>query len=399
MHRWTFLARQGGSLARAGWFDTQHGRVETPLFMPVGTQATVKSLLPTELKSAGAQMVLANAYHLPRQPGAELIATMGGLHRFMHWDRPLLTDSGGFQVFSLGHGPGGRARSRDRDGAPLLECIDENGVTIRSHLDGSSRLLTPESSMEAQRLLGADVIMAFDECLPDSASWEESRQAMERTHRWLARCRAAWHARPTSANGAPQGLFGIVQGGRHAALRRESAAFVAGLDLAGFAVGGESIGYVKATTASVLDWIAELLPEDRPRYAMGVGAPDDFFTVVARGIDMFDSVLPTRLARNGTVFTHRGRLRLLDAAYAADVRPIDDHCACSTCRTYSRAYLRHLFKAGEALGPRLASLHNVAYCCSLVRAMRDAIITGTFADLQTRYLAGYAPRAQVGDRC
>lgn len=386
MWRFRTEARDVGSLARAGYFDTPHGRVVTPLFMPVGTHATVKGLLPTELEAAGAQIVLANAYHLARQPGARVVAALGGLHALMGWRGPILTDSGGFQVFSLGRSPGRHAS--------LVERVDEEGVRLRVPGAGLLRM-TPETSMEEQRLLGADVVMAFDECLPDDVDERRARESMERTHRWLVRCRESWSRDARSSQGAPQALFGIAQGGVYPALRRESAAFVASLDLPGFAVGGESIGFSKATTGAVLDWIADLVPHDRPRYAMGVGEPDDFFDVVSRGIDMFDCVLPTRMARNGTVFTRHGRLRLLAREAADDGRPIDDECGCATCRVFSRAYLRHLFKAREPLGPQLASVHNADFCCKLVLRIRESILRGTFQELRRGFLGTY--RAGAGE--
>ncbi len=357
--------------------------------MPVGTQATVKSLLPHELSRAGAQIVLSNAYHLLRQPGPALVAAHGGLHGFMNWKGPILTDSGGFQVFSLGGRASTGTAPNSRTVSPLLERVDEEGVTLKSHVDSTRYLVSPESSIDLQRQLGADIVMAFDECLPDSVDMATARGGMERTHRWLARCQDRFAEQETAARGRVQGLFGIVHGGIYRTLRRESAEFVASQQLAGFAVGGESIGFHKQTTREVLEWIIDFLPSLRPRYAMGVGEPDDFADVIGRGMDMFDCVLPTRLARNGTVFTADGRLRLVSSSHAMDGRPIDEACGCSTCQRYSRGYLRHLFKAGEPLGPRLASVHNTTYCCHIVNSMRRAILDGTFHGFQADYIQRY----------
>ena len=376
------VGRDRATGARAGLFRTPHGVVATPVFMPVGTQATVKAVCPEELRRAGAQIVLANTYHLYLRPGSRTVAELGGLHRFMGWGGPILTDSGGFQVFSLsqpGRGESGRAEG-------LVE-VDEDGATFRSHLDGSLRRFTPELAVEVQEELGADVIMAFDECSSTAGGYDEARRGMERTHRWAERCRARWsELEAGKRDRPPQALFGIVQGGAFRDLRRASAEFVAGLALPGVAIGGESIGYSKRLTRDILEWVADLLPEGRPRYAMGVGEPDDFFAVVEGGVDMFDSVLPTRMARNGTLLTARGRLRVVNAEHAADPRPIEPGCDCYTCARFSRAYLRHLFKSQCLLAYRLATLHNLRFCLRLVGQIREAILVGTFAELRDEYL-------------
>ncbi len=336
--------------------------------MPVGTQATVKSLTPGDLRSAGAQVILGNTYHLSLRPGAERIARLGGLHRFMAWDGPILTDSGGFQVFSLGH----------------LGRIDEDGITFASHLDGSPQRLTPERSMEIQALLGSDIAMAFDQLVDPARPPDEVREAMERTHRWAARSVAA-HAH------ADQALFGIVQGGIDPNLRQRSVAAIAALDVDGIAIGGLSVGESKAEMAATLDTVAGALGEDaRPRYLMGVGAPPDFFVGVERGVDLFDSVLPTRVARNGQLWTSEGRLNLRNARFLDDPRPLDAECPCETCTNHSRAYLAHLFRAGELLAFRLATVHNVTYTLDLMRSIRTALADGSFASLRDAVTARYA---------
>jgi len=373
LFRYEVLRRDSGSRARAGCFWTPHGVVETPTFMPVGTQATVKTLDPDELRTVGSQMILANTYHLMLRPGADRVAELGGLHHLMRWEGPILTDSGGFQVWSLAQ----RARGRS------LVRIDEDGVTFASHLDGSRHRVTPERAIDIQTQLGADVIMAFDECTPKDADRAALRQATERTHRWARRCKARWLEHQVTGS-RPQALFGIVQGGGDRDLRRRSAEEIGSLDLPGIAIGGESIGYSKEQTTQILDWIGDLLPEDRPRYAMGVGDPVDFWTVVERGIDIFDSVLPTRLARNGTLLTRHGRLKILNAAYREDSDPIDSACRCLTCQNFSRAYVHFLLRAGEVLGHRLATLHNLTYCLDLTAEMRAALRAGTFNQLRVR---------------
>jgi queuine tRNA-ribosyltransferase len=365
----TLEAEQGR--ARAGLFDTPHGPILTPVFAPVGTQATVKAVQPRELREMGASLVLANTYHLHLRPGDELISDLGGLHSFMAWDGPLLTDSGGFQVFSLGN----------------TTDIDGDGVTFRDHLDGTLRRFTPETSIQIQHHLGADIIMAFDQCpVPDDRA--AVRAALDRTHRWLARS-AEEHQR--SGDPARQALFGIVQGGIFPDLRAESAEFVQSMNLPGYAIGGLAVGETKAQMNAALDNTVPLLAADRPRYLMGVGSPEDLVHGVARGIDIFDCVLPTRLARNSAALTRQGRLNLRNQQYAADPRPVEPGCACYACAHFSRAYIRHLVKASEILGCQLLSLHNLHLLLTLMREMRAAILDGTFVEYATAFLAAYRP--------
>ena len=365
----TFSATTTGR-ARLGTLTTPHGAIATPQFMPVGTQATVKSLTPGDLRSAGTQIILGNTYHLSLRPGAERIARLGGLHRFMAWDGPILTDSGGFQVFSLAH----------------LGRVDDDGVTFASHLDGSPQRLTPERSMELQELLGSDIAMAFDELIDPTRPHAEVERAMSRTQGWAERCLTA-HTRPDQA------LFGIIQGGVDPGLRRRSATDVAALPFDGLAIGGLSVGETKAEMASTLDVVAETLGDDaRARYLMGVGSPLDFFAAVERGIDLFDCVLPTRVARNGQLWTSVGRLNLRNARFADDAAPLDADCRCETCRDYSRAYLSHLFRAEELLAYRLASVHNLTYTLDLMQRIRAALADGSFASLRES-VAGHYERA------
>ncbi|HET8587904.1 MAG TPA: tRNA guanosine(34) transglycosylase Tgt [Candidatus Limnocylindria bacterium] len=370
----TFTATSTGR-ARIGTLVTPHGTVHTPQFMPVGTQATVKSLTPGDLHAAGVEMILGNTYHLSLRPGAERIARLGGLHAFMAWDGPILTDSGGFQVFSLAH----------------LRRVDEDGVTFASHLDGSAQRLTPERSIEIQQLLGSDVAMAFDQLVDPTLSPAAVAEAMERTHRWAERSLAA-HDR------SDQALFGIIQGGVDVGLRRASAAAISAMPFDGLAVGGLSVGESKAQMAATLDVVAEALGDDpRVRYLMGVGSPLDFFTGVERGIDLFDCVLPTRVARNGQLWTSEGRLNLRNARFVDDPAPLDAACGCETCRSYSRAYLAHLFRAEELLAYRLASLHNVTYTLDLMRRIRDALADGSFEALRSRVADRYQ-RVEAGSK-
>ena len=336
--------------------------------MPVGTQATVKSLSPDDLRRAGAQMILGNTYHLNLRPTAERIARLGGLHRFMGWDGPILTDSGGFQVFSLAH----------------LRRVDDDGATFTSHIDGSTHRLTPERAMEIQALLGSDVAMAFDQLVDPTLPAVEVRDAMERTHRWAARSLVA-------RGRADQAVFGIIQGGIDSALRRESTAQIAALGFDGIAVGGLSVGETKQEMSATLEVVAEALGDDpRPRYLMGVGAPDDFFAAVERGIDLFDCVLPTRVARTGQVWTDAGRLNLRNSALQDDPGPIDEACACEACRNHSRAYLAHLFRAGELLGHRLATVHNVTWTLELMRRMRGSLGDGSYGVLKAHVTNAFA---------
>ena len=351
--------------ARLGRLDTPHGPLETPVFAPVGTQATVKAMRPRDLRELGATLVLANTYHLYLRPGDELIRDLGGLHRFMAWDGPILTDSGGFQVFSLSD----------------TRRIDDDGVTFKSHHDGSSHRFTPERSIAIQENLGADVIMMFDECPPPN-EYDYVRQSLGRTHAWAERCLAA-KTRPDQA------LFGIVQGGVFRALREQSAAFLLGLDLPGYAIGGLAVGESKAEMHAVLEWLHPVLPAGKPRYLMGVGAPEDLVNGVLRGIDIFDCVLPTRIARNGAALVLGGRINLRNAHYTADPSPIDPTCACSTCATFSRAYLRHLVMANEILAHILLTTHNLHFLLSLMDDLRKAIRKGSLAEFAGEFLAHY----------
>jgi len=342
--------------ARTGTFSTPHGLLQTPVFAPVGTQATVKALTPAQVADIGATLVLSNTYHLYLRPGDDLIAGFGGLHRFMRWPKPMLTDSGGFQVFSL-------AQTRE---------IDDDGVTFRSHIDGSEHRFTPEKSIRIQENLGADIIMAFDECA-DPNNHEYIKGAMERTHRWAERCVKAKRR-------ADQALFGIVQGGVDPDLRAASAEFIAALDTPGIAIGGLSVGETKDEMHATLDVVTPLLPEDKPRYLMGVGTPEDIINGIARGIDIFDCVLPTRLARHHAAFSPEGRLNMMNAAFARDERPIDEDCDCYTCKTFTRAYIRHLIVAKELLAGTLLSIHNLRALIRLVEDIRGYIAEGTFEE-------------------
>lgn len=344
------IARDGR--ARAGLFHTPHGTLETPLFAPVGTQATVKALTPQQLSDLGADLLLANTYHLYLRPGTEVVAAAGGLHPFMGWQRPLLTDSGGYQVFSMAE------RRR----------VDSDGVTFHSHLDGSEHRFTPEVSIQLQEELGADIIMAFDEC-PEPHDRTYNQAAMARTHSWAERCLAA-------KSRSDQALFPIIQGGVFEDLRRESAEFISSLDTPGIAIGGLSVGESKDEMYEILDTLEPLLPEHKPRYLMGVGSPDDLLEAISRGVDWFDCVLPTRLARNDAAMSLQGRMNMRKAAYAQDQRPLDPECSCYTCRSFSRAYLRHLATTGEMLSSTLLSIHNLHTLIDLTLRMRRAIIEG-----------------------
>ncbi len=341
-------------LARRARLSFPRGVVETPAFMPVGTYGTVKAMTSEELIALGAQIVLANTFHLMLRPGVEVIRRCRDLHRFMHWEGPILTDSGGFQVFSLGE----------------LRKITEAGVRFRSPVDGSPVFLGPEESMAVQRALGSDIVMIFDECTPYPAALDTARASMELSLRWAARSREA-HA------DNPAALFGIVQGGMHESLRERSLAGLVGIGFDGYAIGGLSVGEPKADRLRVLDFLADRLPTDRPRYLMGVGTPEDIVAAVCRGIDMFDCVMPTRHARNGWLFTHQGTVKIRNAVHRTDEGPLDSLCDCTTCRNYSRAYLYHLYKCNEILGARLNTIHNLHYYQTLMRGLRDAIAAGT----------------------
>lgn len=356
--------------ARAGRLHTPHGIIETPAFMPVGTQATVKAVLPRDLKEIGAQIILSNTYHLMLRPGADLVEQAGGLHAFMHWDRPILTDSGGFQVFSLGE-----------------NCkLDAQGASFRSHIDGSLHRMTPESAIHIQNQLGADIIMAFDQCAAYPAAHEDIRLAMERTHNWLERCVRA-HDREDQA------LFGIIQGGLFEDLRAQSAAFVAGMETPGIAIGGLSVGEPLPEMLRILDILQPMLPAHKPHYLMGVGTADYLVESVWRGVDMFDCVLPTRMARTGAALTPNGRINLKNAQFERDFTPIDAACDCYACRNYTKAYLRHLIKAQEILAPMLLSMHNLRFLIRFAQRMRESILQGTFPAFRQATMAAFLPNS------
>jgi queuine tRNA-ribosyltransferase len=353
--------------ARLGRVHTPHGSFDTPAFMPVGTQATVKTMSPEELKEMNAGIILSNTYHLFLRPGHELVKRAGGLHKFMNWDRAILTDSGGFQVFSL---------SENRK-------ITEEGVEFRSHLNGDKLFLSPEKAMEIQNALGSDIMMAFDECPPYPAEYEYIKKSTERTSRWAERCLAS-HARKDD-----QALFAIVQGGMHEDLRRQSAAELTSMDFPGYAIGGLSVGEPKHLMYEVLDYTTPLLPANKPRYLMGVGSPDALIEGSIRGIDMFDCVLPTRIARNGTCMTSQGRLVIRNQKHADDFGPLDPECSCYTCRNYSRAYIRHLIKADETFGIRLTTYHNLHFLLELMKQVRQAIHDDRLLDFRDEFFARY----------
>jgi len=361
--RFTLQACDGQ--ARVGLMETPHGPVPTPVFCPVGTQATVKTLTPHELVDLNAHMILANTYHLYLRPGARVIQRLGGLHRFMGWSGPILTDSGGFQVFSL-------------EG---LRQVDDDGVTFRSHIDGSEHRFTPELVVEIQEQLGSDIAMVLDECAPP-LDYDYNVEALRRTHLWAERCLKA-HRRPDQA------LFGIVQGGIFRDLRAESARVLTAMGFPGYAIGGLSVGESKEQMLATLEFVLPLLPENKPRYLMGVGSPEDLVEGIARGVDIFDCVLPTRLARNGAVFTPEGRVNLRNARFRDDPRPIQEDCTCYTCRHFSRAYLRHLIVAKEMLGARLNTLHNIHFLLELVRRARLAILEGRYQAFRQAFWARY----------
>ena len=371
--RFELLGTDGG--ARHGRMHTARGLVDTPAFMPVATQGSVKSLVPADLRAAGAQIVLANTYHLWLRPGHELIRELGGLHRFMAWDGPVLTDSGGFQVWSLSR----------------LRTVREEGVEFRSHVDGSLRFLSPESCVEIQRALGVDVIHPLDECLAHPATEAETERSLALTLRWLARAHAA-HAKDDRG----QALFGIVQGGAYDGLRRRAVEETVALGCAGYSIGGLAVGEPTPRMYAITELVAGLLPADRPRYLMGVGKPPDLVEAVARGVDLFDCVMPTRNARNGQVFTPAGPLTISQARFTRDPAPIDADCRCEACRLFSRAYLRHLFMARELTAYRLLTLHNVTFYLGLMAAMREAIADARFPAFRARFLDRYGVESQGG---
>lgn len=353
--------------ARRGRLHTPHGVIETPIFMPVGTKATVKAMTPEELKAIGSQIILSNTYHLYLRPGHELIAKAGGLHKFMHWDKPILTDSGGFQVFSLGE----------------LRKITEEGVAFQSHNDGSRHFISPEKAVEIQTALGSDIMMAFDECAPYPAEHDYVKKSLERTTRWAARCKEAhW-------NTEKQALFGIVQGGMYRDLREQSARELLELDFPGYAIGGLSVGEPKELMYEVLDYTTPLLPADKPRYLMGVGTPDHLIEGTIRGVDMFDCVLPTRIARNGTALTSLGKVVIKNKKYEEDFTALDPNCTCYTCTNYTRAYLRHLCKENEILSARLLTNHNLYFLLNLMSGIRTAIESDSLRDFSQNFYEKY----------
>ncbi len=360
----THICRQSG--ARLGVLHTPHGDIPTPIYMPVGTAACVKAMTPREMEEIGTKILLSNTYHLHLRPGEELVREAGGLHRFMGWDKPILTDSGGFQVFSLAG----------------IRKIEEQGVTFRSHLDGSRQFIGPEESMDIQQALGSDIAMAFDVCSPFPCDWETAKVNMERTHRWAERCKAH-HTREDQA------LFGIVQGAFYKDLRVESAKALRDMDFIGYGIGGLSVGEPKPVMYEMLDELMPYMPEEKPRYLMGVGTPDCFIEGILRGVDMFDCVLATRIARNGTVLTSRGRVVVKNGRFAHDFGPLDEACDCYACRNFSRAYIRHLFNAKEITGGRLASIHNLRFLIHMMEEIREAIAEDRFLDYRREFYERY----------
>lgn len=365
--KFELIKKDAGSKARRGRITTPHGVIETPVFMPVGTQATVKAMKPESVNDTGAQIILANTYHLMLRPGSDIVREAGGLHEFMNWHKPILTDCGGFQVFSLGH----------------LRKITEEGAAFSSHIDGSKHMLSPEKSMEVQNDLGSDIIMAFDECAPPDADYDYIAKSQARTTRWLDRCIAA------HKNTDTQALFGIMQGGFFKDLREESAAAIVERDLPGYAIGGISVGETKEEYIGVLEYAPDLLPENKPRYVMGIGTPDYILEAVERGVDMFDCVEPTRIARHGMAMTSRGRVSIKNAKYERDFGPLDPECDCYTCRNYSRAYLRHLFKAGETMSHMLLSEHNLRFLSKLSEDIRTSIDQDRFTEFKSEFYGKY----------
>lgn len=361
------IKKDSRTKARRGRVNTPHGPIETPVFMPVGTAGTVKAMKPEEVRDMGAQIILGNTYHLYLRPGHEVVKAAGGLHKFMNWERAILTDSGGFQVFSLG----------------AMRKISEEGVEFRSHIDGSKHMLSPEKSMEIQNALGSDIMMAFDECAPYPADRNYVKNSLERTTRWLKRCKE-YHK-----NTEQQSLFGIMQGGMYKDLRKQSAEEIVELDLPGYAIGGLSVGEPKEIMYEVMDDCVDYLPADKPRYLMGVGSPDCLFEGVERGIDMFDCVLPTRIARHGMAMTSQGRVNIKNAKYERDFTPLDPNCDCYTCRNYSKAYLRHLFKSDEILSAMLMTTHNLHFLVNTMAGIRKAIEEDRFLEYKKEFYDSY----------
>ncbi len=358
--------------ARLGKLETAHGVIETPIFMPVGTAGSVKALTQQMLEELEAQIILGNTYHLYLRPGHELIASLGGLHKFISWPHPILTDSGGFQVFSLSE----------------IRKTTEEGVTFKSHLDGSKHLLSPERSIEIQLALGSDIIMAFDECTPYPATLQQVAESLALTSRWASRSLAEFNRRTSSEQGESEksALFGIIQGGVYLEMRQRSAEELLTLDLPGYAIGGLSVGEEKGYTYDVTEYLAPLMPKDKPRYLMGVGTPEDLIECVRRGVDMFDCVMPSRNARNGQLFTSKGKVNIKNAKYAKDERPLDEECTCQTCKRYTRAYLRHLYHAKEILSAILCTQHNIHFYLDTMKKIRQSIRLGFFTEFRQQYL-------------
>lgn len=387
-----------GTLGRAGVIETPHGVIHTPAFVSVGTKATVKALTPEELKSAGAEVVLANTYHLYLEPGAERVKSFGGLHKFMNWSGPMMTDSGGFQVFSLGAAygkelskvvkitnPEQMLQERSLEGEePRLAKIGADGVSFRSHHDGSLHYITPEKSIEIQHNLGADIIFAFDECTSPAETLRYQEEALERTHRWAKKSLEYHKSKP---NAETQALFGIVQGGRDEGLRKKSAKYISSLDFDGFGIGGS---FAKEDMETAVKWVNEILPEEKPRHLLGIGEPEDLLMGIENGVDLFDCVAPTRNGRGGTLYTHGGKVNIRNAEFRDDTKPLDPECDCYTCKNYSRAYLCHLFRAHEMLGGTLGSIHNLHFIINLVKRARQATLDGNFFEFKKSFLEKYS---------
>lgn len=384
-------------LGRAGILETPHGVIETPAFVSVGTKASVKALTPEQILETGAEVVLANTYHLYLEPGDERVKKFGGLHKFMNWSGPMMTDSGGFQVFSLGAAYGKELskvvsitdpsqllaeRSTDSE-VPRLAQIGADGVSFRSHHDGSLHYITPEKSIEIQHNLGADIIFAFDECTSPTETFEYQEEAMERTHRWAQR---SLDFHKSKSNSESQALFGIVQGGREESLRKRSAEFMKSLEFDGFGIGGS---FAKEDMETAVKWVNEILPPEKPRHLLGIGEPEDLFMGVENGVDLFDCVAPTRNGRGGTLYTSRGKINIRNAEFREDLKPVDEECACNVCKNYSRAYLCHLYRAHEMLGGTLGSIHNLYFIINLVKKMRESILDDSFQEFKKEFLERY----------
>jgi queuine tRNA-ribosyltransferase len=384
------------ALGRAGVIETPHGVIHTPAFVTVGTKATVKALTPEDVKAMGAEVVLANTYHLYLEPGSDRVRKFGGLHKFMNWSGPIMTDSGGFQVFSLGAAygktiskvvsitdPSQLLSERSVDGEQPLAKVGADGVSFRSHLDGSTHYITPEKSIEIQHDLGADIIFAFDECTSPTEDYKYQEEALERTHRWAKRSLEYHQSKP---NKDTQALFGIVQGGREEDLRKRSAEFFKDLSFDGYGIGGS---FAKEDMSTAVKWVNEILPKEKPRHLLGIGEPEDLFMGVENGVDLFDCVAPTRNGRGGTLYTTRGKINIRNAEFREDLGPVDAECGCYTCQNFSRAYVCHLMRAHEMLGGTLGSIHNLYFLINLVKKMRVSILTGNFLEFKTSFLATY----------